>query len=502
MVYPEYPDTFWSFKHALKFISKKALMPPLGLLTVAAMLPEKFERKLIDMNITRLEDKDLLWADYVFISAMITQKDSAHKVIERCKKLGVKTVAGGPLFTGLYEQFPDVDHFILDEGEVTVPLFLEDLERNTVQRVYRSNIKPDIKRTPIPQWNLVDLKSYSKMPIQYSRGCPFDCEFCDIVNLNGRVPRTKTPLQMIKELNALSRWGYDSSIFIVDDNFIGNKEKSKALLRAIIRWRKMTKKNLTFMTEVSLNMADDDELLTLMREAGFDTVFIGLETPSMESLKECGKYQNQNRDLVADINKIQRFGMEVHGGFIIGFDNDDTSIFNRQIEFIQKSGVVVAMIGLLQALPGTRLHERLKHENRLLNDSSGNNTDFSTNFVPKISMDILVNGYKNVISQVYSPSQYYERIQTFLKNYSAHNLGKFEAKYILALFKSIWELGISGTDRKHYWQLFFTSLFKYPKAFPKAISMTVYYAHFRKIFTQMLLDTKSKYCNESIIGLE
>lgn len=487
LVYPSYPETFWSFKYALKVISKKALMPPLGLLTVAAMLPDDYERKLVDMNVAKLKDKDIRNSDYVFISAMITQKESVKEVIERCKKLGTKVVAGGPLFTGAHEDFEDVDHFVLDEGEVTFPLFLEDLKNGTPEKVYSSDVKPDITKSPIPQWNLLKFKNYQKMPIQYSRGCPFDCEFCDIVRLNGRIPRTKNPLQVIEEINALIKAGWNSSIFIVDDNFIGNKAKTKDLLRAIIRWKKMTGINTAFMTEVSMNLADDDELLSLMRQAGFDNVFIGVETPSAESLQECGKFQNKDRDIVSAIKKIQNFGMEVAGGFIVGFDSDDKSIFERQIEFIQQTGIVVAMVGLLQALPGTRLYERLKQENRLLTNSSGNNTDYSINFIPKIEMDTLIDGYKEIIASVYSPKQYYDRVLTFLSSYKASGFEKISFDQVVAFLKTIWILGILKNERKYYWKLFFISLFKYPKSFSKAITMTVYYAHFSKIFPKLEL---------------
>lgn len=484
-VYPQYPETFWSFKYSLKFILKKALMPPLGILTIAPLLDNsEYEKKLIDMNVTKLKDKDLIWADYVFISAMISQKESAKKVIESCKRLGKKIVAGGPLFTSLHEEFPDVDHFVLGEGEITLPLFLEDLKRGTLKRIYVSDKKPDLSISPIPEWNLINAKSYSKMPLQYSRGCPFDCEFCDIVNLNGRTPRTKDPDQLIRELDSLKDFGYNGTVFIVDDNFIGNKTKVKELLRKLIKWRKISKFKPTFMTEVSLNIADDDELLDLMREAGFDAVFIGLETPSTESLQECGKFQNTNRDLVGAVKKIHSYGMEVTAGFIVGFDSDDISIFKRQIEFIQKTGVVVAMIGLLQALPGTKLYERLKNENRLIHGSSGDNTDFSLNFMPKIETDVLINGYKNIISSVYSTQKYYERVLTFLKDYNHYNSGNFNARYIIALFRSMLEQGLFQNGRRYYWKLFFVSLFKYPRAFPKAISLAIYYAHFRRIFIE------------------
>lgn len=487
LLYPQYPETFWSFKHALKLVSTKALLPPLGLLTIASLLPANFEKKLIDLNVSKLKDKDILWADYVFISAMITQKDSANETIQRCKQLGVKVVAGGPLFIEYFDDYVDVDHFVLGEGEVTLPMFLEDLKNGNPLRCYNSEVKPDITLSPIPQWSLLKLKNYQKMPIQFSRGCPFDCEFCNIAKLNGRIPRTKRPLQLIKEINSLIREGWAGSIFIVDDNFIGNKAKSKKLLKALIRWRRLTKSKITFMTEVSLNLVDDEELLALMRDAGFYSVFVGLETPSAEGLQECSKYQNKNKDLVLAVNKIHNYGMEVAGGFIVGFDSDDKYIFERQIEFIQNTGVVVAMVGLLQALPGTKLYERLKRENRLITNSSGNNTDFSINFIPKIDKDILISGYKNIISSVYSPKQYYERVLTFLGSYKPSNVEIISFINIIALLKTIWIFGIFQKERKFYWRLFFICLFKYPKSFSKVISMIVYYAHFNKIFSNLEL---------------
>lgn len=485
LLYPQYPETFWSFKYALKLVSTKALLPPLGLLTIASLLPDSFERKLIDMNVSKLKDKDILQADYVFISAMITQRVSAKEVIQRCKKHGKKVVAGGPLFIEYFDDFPEVDHFILGEGEVTLPLFLEDLKNGRPGKIYNSELKPDITLSPIPQWNLLNLKNYQKMPIQFSRGCPFDCEFCNIAKLNGKIPRTKKPLQLIKEINSLIRLGWEGSIFIVDDNFIGNKSKSKKLLKALIRWRALTKSRIFFMTEVSLNLVDDDELLALMRDAGFYSVFIGLETPSAEGLQECSKYQNKHKDLVFAVNKIHNYGIEVAGGFIVGFDSDDNSIFQRQIEFIQQTGVVVAMVGLLQALPGTKLYDRLKLENRLITNSSGNNTDFSINFIPKIEKDILISGYKNIISSVYAPKYYYERVLTFLRSYKPTSTENFSFTNIIAFLKTILIFGIFQKERIFYWRLFFICLFKYPKSFSKAISMIVYYAHFNKIFSKL-----------------
>jgi len=335
LVYPQYPDTFWSFKHALKFVSKKAAFPPLGLLTVAAMLPGEWEKKLVDMNVTRLTDDDIKWADYVFISAMVVQQNSVKEVITRCKGLNTRIVAGGPLFTTGYEDFDRVDHFVLGEAEVTLPLFLEDLEKGRARHVYASDTRPEISKTPIPLWSLINMKVYSSMNVQYSRGCPFNCEFCDIILLNGHKPRTKDREQLLAELEELYRRGWRDSVFIVDDNFIGNKKKLKLeILPAIIEWRKGKKYPFPLFTESSINLADDEELMKLMVAAGFNTVFIGIETPNEESLVECAKLQNQNRDLVASVKKIQNYGMEVQGGFIVGFDSDPPNIFKDQINFI------------------------------------------------------------------------------------------------------------------------------------------------------------------------
>ncbi|NLE09129.1 MAG: B12-binding domain-containing radical SAM protein, partial [Dehalococcoidales bacterium] len=312
MVYPRYPDTFWSFKHALKFVSKKAAFPPLGLLTVAAMLPETWTKKLIDMNVERLNDSDIEWADYVFISAMSVQTKSVHDVIARCREAGTKIVAGGPLFTTGHHEFEGVDHFVLGEAEVNLAPFIADLEKGQAKPLYESNERPDISCTPVPMWSLINMKNYSSMNIQYSRGCPFDCEFCDIVLLNGHLPRTKSKEQFIAEFDALYTHGWRGGVFVVDDNFIGNKKKLKAeILPAIIEWGKTVKYPFALNTEASINLADDEDLMRLMVEAGFDVVFIGIETPNEESLVECAKYQNQNRSLVDSVKKLQQFGMEV-----------------------------------------------------------------------------------------------------------------------------------------------------------------------------------------------
>ena len=484
LVYPQYPETFWSFKHALRFISKKASFPPLGLLTVAAMLPDEWEKKLVDMNVTRLTDENIRWADYVFISAMVVQRDSVKEVINRCRQLGVRTVAGGPLFTTGYEEFDEVDHLVLGEAEVTLPLFLEDLEKGSARHIYTTRVRPDINQTPVPQWSLINKKAYSSMSVQYSRGCPFNCEFCDIIILNGHKPRTKDRTQMLAELDALYYQGWRQSVFVVDDNFIGNKKKLKVeILPALIAWMKEKKRPFTLLTEVSINIVDDEELMRLMVEAGFDRVFIGIETPNEKSLVECNKSQNQNRDLVAAVKKIQNNGLEVQGGFIVGFDSDPLSIFKNQINFIQQSGIVTAMVGLLNAPPGTRLYQRLKKENRLTKSFTGNNTDCSLNFIPRMNYQVLIDGYKHILTTIYSPKQYYERVKAFLKEYrpSGKRRAKLKFYHIEALLKSVWYLGFKEKGRRYYWRLFVSTLLKYPRKFPISISLAVYGYHFRKV---------------------
>ncbi len=483
LIYPEFPDTFWSFKHALKFLRKKASSPPLGLLTVAAMLPPEWNKRLVDLNVTELASQDLAWADCAFISAMVVQRESARRVIGRCKQAGLKTVAGGPLFTSEYEQFSEVDHLVLNEAEVTLPPFLADLERGNPKRFYSAASEfADIRRTPAPMWELVDLGRYATMSIQFSRGCPYDCDFCNVTALFGHRPRIKTAEQIIVELDRLYDLGWRGQIFFVDDNLIGNKRYLKTdLLPALAEWQKQ-KGGIPFNTEVSINLADDPELMDMMVEAGFNTVFIGIETPDEDSLAECNKKQNRNRDLVKDVKRIQGAGLQVQGGFIVGFDSDTPSIFQRQIDFIQRSGIVTAMVGLLQAPPGTRLYERLRLEGRLLNQLSGDNVDGTTNIVPDMNLDALREGYKRILRHIYSPDHYYQRVKTFLHEYKRPKIeARLEFGHILAFLRSIYYLGISGRERVHYWKLLGWTLFRRPQLLPLAVTLAIYGYHFRLV---------------------
>jgi len=488
LVYPHYPDTFWSFRHAMKFIGRKASFPPLGLLTMAAMLPAEWEKRLVDMNVRSLSDEDLAWADCVFISAMTVQRKSAQEVIARCRQMGVKTVAGGPLFTACHEDFPDVDHLVLGEAELTLPPFLTDLCKEGARHLYADDQWADLADTPIPLWDLIEVRDYAAMNIQYCRGCPFDCEFCDITALFGRRPRSKTREQLIAELDSLYVRGWRGAVFFVDDNFIGDKGKLKReVLPAIIDWMEEKERPFYFYTEASIDLADDPRLMELMTRAGFEEVFIGIETPYEESHAESGKVQNRNRDLLASVKRIQRAGLQVHGGFIVGFDSDPPSIFDRQIRFIQESGIVTAMVGLLSAIRGTRLHQRLLQEGRLLGEDSGNNTAIDLNFVPRMKPGALIDGYRTILDTIYSPKNYYQRVIRLLKEYRPPHLGKFHLQpgYVGALFKSILFLGILGRERLHFWKLFFWSLARRPRLFPLAITYAVYGFHFRKVAEQI-----------------
>ena len=482
MVYPEFPDTFWSFKHALEFVGKRSALPPLGLLTVAALLPREWSLRLVDTNVRKLTDKDLAWADCAFVSAMIVQRESARRIVARCKEAKLRVVAGGPLFNTEHEQFEAVDHFILNEAELTLPPFLADLAQGRPRRVYSSDAFADLRETPRPRWELLDLKRYAGMSIQFSRGCPFNCDFCNVTALLGHRVRIKTSAQIIAELDSLYAIGWRNDVFFVDDNFIGNKEFLKAdLLPALIAWRKAKPGNV-FFTEASINLADDKPLMDLMVEAGFTKVFIGIETPDENCLAECKKVQNRNRDLVEDVKRIQRAGLQVQGGFIVGFDHDLPTIFQRQIDFIQKSGIVTAMVGLLQAPAGTRLYERMKQQGRLRAESTGDNVDGTTNIIPAMKIEALKEGYRRILDHIYSPAPYYQRIRTFLREYKApQERGRMQFSHILALVRSAYRIGFVSRERFQYWKLLLWTQFRCPRLLPDAIILAIYGYHFRKI---------------------
>jgi radical SAM superfamily enzyme YgiQ (UPF0313 family) len=454
-VYPEFPNTYWSFKHALPFAGKRSAFPPLGLMTISSMLPSTWERRLVDMNVRRLRSADLEWADILFTSAMIVQQESLREVIDLAKKHGCRVVVGGPFASTGAEHVDDADHIFIGEAEETIPQFLLDLESGEPKHTYQSDKRPDLTRTPIPDFGLAEMRRYSSMSIQYSRGCPFNCEFCDIIEIYGRVPRTKTNEQMLGEMDALYRTGWRGSLFIVDDNFIGNKKNVKRLMPDLCEWMERHRHPFKLFTEASVNLADDKDLLGLMQRANFRKVFLGIETPVEESLKEAQKGQNTRRSLIDSVRQIQSYGMEVMAGFIVGFDHDPADIFQRQIDFIRQSAIPMAMVGLLTALPETQLWRRLHKEGRLLEESSGNNTDCSLNFVSTMDRQTLIDGYKTILRTIYSPAEFYSRARASLKHTITSgmpSINTLTTENVLSFFRVLLKLGLLDESRKEFWQ--------------------------------------------------
>jgi radical SAM superfamily enzyme YgiQ (UPF0313 family) len=483
LVNPEFPDTYWSFRHALPFEGKRCAFPPLGLLTVSALLPSSWDKRLIDLNVERLKASDIEWADMVFATAMLVQKESLKEVVRRCKRYGKRVVLGGPYVTTTIEELPDADHIFKGEAETTLPQFVEDLANDRAQRVYEAAERPPLLLTPQADFKLANLKRYSAMSVQYSRGCPFSCEFCDIIEIYGRVPRTKSNQQMLAEFDALRNLGWRGTVFIVDDNFIGNKKNVRQLLPDLAKWQKARGYPFSFITESSLNLADDEPLLASMRDAGFRRVFIGIETPVEESLKEAQKSQNRG-NLLDSVKKIQSYGMEVMAGFIVGFDNDPVDIFQRQIDFIRRSAIPLAMVGLLNALPETQLWKRLDREGRLLGEASGNNTVCTFNFKTRMDAAVLIQGYQSIMRTIYSPREYYERVLLSLRR-TAHEFSEPQHYSLISsltsLSRVLFRLGVLDRERKEFWRFFSRSVIKHRDRLAESLRLAAMGYHFRKL---------------------
>lgn len=483
LVNPEFPDTYWSFRHALPFEGKRCAFPPLGLLTVSALLPDSWERKLVDLNVEKLRRADIEWADMIMATAMLVQKDSLKDVVRRCKALGKRVVIGGPYITTTVEDLPEADHIFLGEAEATLPQFIEDLANGTAKRSYQAAERPALSTTPLAHFQLANMKRYSAMSVQYSRGCPFSCEFCDIIEIYGRVPRTKSNQQMIAEFDALLDLGWRGTVFVVDDNFIGNKKNVRHLLPELAAWQKANGYPFSLLTEASLNLADDEQLLADMRDAGFHRVFIGIETPVEESLKEAQKSQNRG-NLLESVQRIQSYGMEVMAGFIVGFDNDPEDIFQRQIDFIRKSAIPLAMVGLLNALPDTQLWKRLEREGRLLGEASGNNTVCTFNFKTRMDPAILIQGYQTIMRTIYSPREYYQRaldsMKRTAKQFSVPEHQDF-ANGIASLTRILLKLGVVDRERKEFWRFLSHTLLRHRDRFAESLRLAAMGYHFRKL---------------------
>jgi fatty-acid desaturase/radical SAM superfamily enzyme YgiQ (UPF0313 family) len=485
LVYPQFPETFWSFKYALSFLGKRAAQPPLGLMTVAALLPKRWNKRLVDTNVERLRDRDLEWADVVMLSAMHIQQDALRAIVERCRELGVRTIVGGPITSSLEPAELKADHVVIGEAEELIASLAHDLEQGVARNVYQAAERPEMRISPQPDLSLIKMKRYSTMTVQYSRGCPFNCEFCDIIEIYGRRPRTKEVAQVLSELDQLRLAGWRESVFIVDDNFIGNKAKAKELCVALTGWRRQTKARFDLITEASLNLADDPELMQLMKDAGFKSVFLGIETPDEPSLVASNKLQNTRRSLLDSVAIIQSFGMQVMGGFILGFDTDHVDVFDRMVEFIQNSGIPIAMVGLLQAIPGTQLFQRLWKEPRILNADHGNNTSEHLNFLPHMDATRLVEGYRSVLKRIYSCEAYYERVKLYLNRIQPKPGERIRTRWVLtpsmarALATSILRQGVFGPQRWSYWKFLMTAATRYRSSFSAAMTLAVMGYHFQ-----------------------
>ncbi len=492
MVYPEVPSTYWSFKSSLRFAGKKAQFPPLGLITVAAMLPDEYDIRLVDLNVRKLTDTQISWAELIFVSAMIVQKQSFSEVVTRCKSLGKTVVAGGPYPTSSHASISGVDHFILGEAERVLQEFIRDYENGCAKQIYQDVERPDITATPVPRFDLLEIDKYFSMMLQFSRGCPFNCEFCDIIELFGRKPRTKTPEQFIREIQAVYNTGFRGSLFVVDDNFIGNKSEVRKLLPHIAAWQKDRGYPYSLFTEASVNLADDPALMDEMIEAGFDMVFLGIETPVEETLHKTQKAQNTRKKLLDSVRAIQNKGLEVSAGFIVGFDTDPENIFDLQIKFIQESGIIMAMVGIMIALPNTQLYRRLARENRLLGETSGNNThDLDTNFITVMDKRTLQEGYKRVLKTIYNPKNYFDRCKVMMEQVPKRSRAKRPLRWqeMRAFFSSLVVQTFSLYGFQYLKFLLYT-LRKKPSLFPEAVRMAIMLHHFRLITKNLVKNHK------------
>lgn len=483
ILYPEIPPTYWSFKHALSFQGKASAYPPLGALTIASFFPtSEWEVRLIDQNVKKLKDKDIKNSDFVFISAMNIQEASAVESIERAKRLRKKTILGGPFVSTHLPATRLADHRVEGEAETIMPILLEDLVNGTTKEYYIADKKPDLSITPLPRLNLINPNKYSAMSAQNSRGCPHNCEFCDITKIYGRKPRVKPINNFLAELDQLYNSGWRGSVFVVDDNFIGNLPIVRKNLPLITQWQKNKDYPFKLFSQATIGIPED--VLEEMVQAGFKKLFIGIETPVEASLRETKKTQNTRYNLLDKIEQIQKKGIEVMAGFIIGFDNDPPNIAELQEEFIKQSAIPLAMLGLLTAVPGTQLYKRLEQESRIIGSTTGNNTDGTLNFIPRLDKNKLVSDYKALMQKLYSPGEFYGRALSFLARTKESIKVGYEhisPRDIIAGLKSVIIQGVFDKDREHYWDYVANVARNYRERFSEAITLAVMGYHFRKV---------------------
>jgi radical SAM superfamily enzyme YgiQ (UPF0313 family) len=457
LVHAAFPRTYWGFQHALAVVGKRATLPPLGLVTVAAHLPRAWELRLCDLNVEPLTDAALAWADAVLVGGMLVQAPSMHEVLARARRAGKRTVVGGPAASTSPAMFAADAVF---RGEVegrerelcaAITGAAADTDADVAGPGADAAHRPDLAAARVPRFDLLRLDAYTTMAIQTSRGCPYHCEFCDVIELFGRVPRVKPPAQVVAELDALHRRGWRGPVFVVDDNFIGNLKLARALLPAIRDWQRAHDGGFDLYTEASVNLASDPALLATVVEAGFTAVFVGIETPSRDALRAAGKTQNLKLDLAEAVARITAAGLEVMGGFIVGLDGDGPETFAALADFLADAPVPMAMIGVLTALPGTALARRLRREGRLRTDSGGD--QFARpNFEPAMDEHALLDGYARLMAEVYAPAGYVRRCAAFLRS-APLPAGGARAGRATYLARAIWHLGVRGAHRRMFWQL-------------------------------------------------
>ncbi len=497
-VYPEFPKTFWSYEKILELVNRKVLLPPLGLVTVAALLPQQWQMKLVDRNVREVTEEEWNWAELVVISGMIVQKSDMAVQIAKAKERGLPVAVGGP-FASSTPDAPELnlaDFKVLDEGEITLPMFIEAIERGDTNGRFSSNgEKPDVTSTPVPRFDLLELDAYDSMSVQFSRGCPFQCEFCDIIVLYGRKPRTKNPEQLIAELQALFDLGWRRSIFLVDDNFIGNKRNAKLLLPAMREWLSERGYPFSFATEASVDLAADEELLQLMAECRFESVFLGIETPDEASLSVAGKHQNTRSSLVEAVDRITSYGIRVMAGFIIGFDGEQAGAGDRIVRFVSLTGIPAAMMGMLQALPNTGLWHRLEKEGRLIQekaDAKGVNQTNLLNFVPTRPIREIANEYVQAFCQLYEPNAYIDRVthyylkmgkprwHAFYKAEKSDQSSLPSLTDIRALSIVVWRQGFKRNTRFRFWKSLAIIAMRNPKLLEQFLVVLAHNEHFQE----------------------
>ena len=484
LVYPLFPKTFWSYEKILELVNRKVLLPPLGLITVAAILPQEWNFKLVDRNVRSITEAEWQWADMVILSAMIVQKDDLLSLIKESKRRGIKVACGGPYPTSMPQdpQGAGVDYLILDEGEITLPMFVDAIANGEPSGIFRSTEKPDVTGTPVPRFDLLELDAYDSMSIQFSRGCPFQCEFCDIIVLYGRKPRTKAPAQLLAELEALYQLGWRRSVFMVDDNFIGNKRNVRLLLQELKVWQKDHQYAFSFITEASVDLAADQELMDLMMECRFDAVFVGIETPDEESLQLTQKFQNTRSSLSDAVEAITKTGLRVMAGFIIGFDGEKTGAGDRIVKFVNQTGIPATTFAMLQALPHTALWHRLEKEGRLRSGNGNINQTTLLNFVPTRPVEEIAREYVEAFCALYEPNAYLDRVYSYYLKLGAPKVKAtgqtISMTDLKALAIVIWRQGFKRNTRWKFWHHLFSIIKRNPPVWEQYLTVCAHNEHF------------------------